>query len=515
MMDKPIQKVVIVGGGTAGWMSAAALSRVFGSLPGLRIELVESDAIGTIGVGESTIPEINLFNALIGIDEAEFVRETQATYKLGIEFVDWTRQGHRYVHPFGRYGLDMLGIEFHHHWLKGLSLGDRSNLDDYSIGAVAARQGRYLPPRPDQPSSPLSRLSYAFQFDAGLYARYLRGRAERQGVVRTEGRIVQVEQHPETGFVTAVLLENGSRIEGDLFLDCSGFRSLLLGQALGIEFIDWTHWLPCDSAVAMPCAHPAGKEGGADNPITRATARPAGWQWRIPLQHRVGNGYVYSSAHISRDEATDFLLANLDGPPLAEPNHIRFAAGHRARMWEKNVVALGLAGGFLEPLESTAIHLVQSAIARLMTLFPTRGFGEKETERFNRESTLDYVAIRDFLILHYKATERNDTPFWDYCRELTPPDGLMEKIEMFRSSGRVFHDNNELFTEASWLAVMVGQGIKAGGFHPAAHMLSDSDNLTRVAHVREVIANTVSAMPTQAEFLRQSGGAARRDKVEA
>lgn len=515
MSGAPIRKVVIVGGGTAGWMTAAALSKVMGPIAGLSFELVESEAIGTIGVGEATIPQIAIFNGMLGIDEAEFVRETHATYKLGIEFVDWTRLGHSYIHPFGFYGIDMLGIEFHHYWLKGRTLGDTSALDDYSIGAAAARAGKFMPPRPDQPNSPLARLAYAFQFDAGRYARYLRGRAEAQGVTRTEGRIVRVHQHGESGFVTAVELEDGRRVEGDLFIDCSGFRSLLLGQTLGVPFEDWTSWLPCDRAVAIPCAHPAGKALGNDLPVTRSTARPAGWQWRIPLQHRIGNGHVYSSAHMSDDEATALLLANLDGPPLADPNMIRFTAGHRARCWEKNVVAIGLAGGFLEPLESTAIHLIQTGIAHLLTLFPTTAFTPYEIERFNRHTARDYLDIRDFLVLHYKATERDDSEFWNYCRTLEPPAGLKDKLAMFRSSGRIFRENNELFTETSWLAVMVGQGIEAGGHHPAADLLDDAEVLKRLEHIRQVIAGTVGAMPTQGQFLAQTGSAIRRDAVHS
>jgi tryptophan halogenase len=496
VIGEPIRKVVIVGGGTAGWMAAAALSKILGGFPGLRIELVESEAIGTVGVGEATIPQINLFNAMLGIDENEFVRETHATYKLGIEFVDWTREGHRYVHPFGFYGLDMMGIEFHHHWLKGRTIGDTSELDEYSIGAVAGKMGRMARPTPDRPKSPLSKIGYAFQFDAGRYARYLRGRAERQGVIRTEGRIIGVERDGESGFVTAVVLENGTRIEGELFIDCSGFRALLIGQELGVPFVDWSQWLPCDRAVAIPCTL-----GGDHEPLTRSIARPAGWQWRIPLQHRIGNGHVYCSAHMSDDEAIALLLANLDGEPLAEPNRLRFTAGHRARAWEKNVVALGLAGGFLEPLESTAIHLVQSGIARLMTLFPTRAFGQREIERYNQQSVRDYVDIRDFLVLHYCATERGDTAFWDYCRNIEPPEGLAEKLAMFRSSGRVFREHNELFTETSWLSVMAGQGIEPGGYHPAADLLPDAETLDRLAHIREVVARTAREMPTQEAFL--------------
>jgi tryptophan 7-halogenase len=500
MTAGPIRKLVIVGGGTAGWMTAAAVSRVLGALPDLAIELVESEAIGTVGVGEATIPQILLFNAMLGIDENEFVRETHATYKLGIEFVDWRRLGHRYMHPFGFYGIDMLGIEFHHHWLRGVALGLEGDLDDFSISAVAAREGRFARPTPDRQSSPLARLGYAFQFDAGRYARYLRARAEQQGVRRTEGRIVRVEQDAQSGYVSALELQSGLRVEGDMFIDCSGFRSLLLGDALGVAFEDWTKWLPCDRAVAIPCRY-GDASALRDEPYTRSTASPAGWRWRIPLQHRIGNGHVYSSAHMSTDEATAMLLSHLDGEPLAEPNHLRFTAGRRVRAWEKNVVAIGLSAGFLEPLESTAIHLVQSAIARLMTLFPTRDFSALEIERFNRESARDYVDIRDFLVLHYKATERNDSPFWNYCREMAPPTGLSDKLAMFRSSGRVFREHNELFTETSWLSVMVGQGIQAGGYHPAADMLAESETLARLRHIREVIAMAVAAMPTQTEFL--------------
>ena len=502
MNDERIREVVIVGGGTAGWMAAAALAKIIGTLPGLSIRLVESEAIGTVGVGEATIPQINLFNAMLGLDEMEFVRETHATYKLGIEFVDWTRIGHRYIHPFGFHGIDMAGVEFHHHWLKGRRAGDVSRLDEYAISAMAAKAGKFMWPQPNQPNSPLSKIGYAFQFDAGRYARYLRARAERQGVERIEGRIVAVEQHPETGFVTAVKLESGARVEGELFIDCSGFRALLIGQALGVGFVDWSEWLPCDRAVAIPCTL-----AGDRQPLTRSTARPSGWQWRIPLQHRVGNGHVYCSEYMSEDEATALLLANLDGEPLAAPNPLRFKAGHRAKAWEKNVVALGLAGGFLEPLESTSIHLVQTGIARLMTLFPTRAFKQAEIERYNRMTEQEYVDIRDFLVLHYCAVERDDSDFWNYCRNITPPEGLAEKLAMFRSSGRVFREHNELFTETSWESVLIGQGIEPGGYHPAADLLSDEETLKRLASIRGTIARTVEQMPTQEQFLRENGGA--------
>ena len=500
MRADAIRRVVIVGGGTAGWMAAAAISRVLGEMPGLSIELVESDAIGTVGVGEATIPQIVLFNKMLGIDEAEFMRATRATYKLGIEFVDWVRPGHRYVHPFGFYGLDMKGIEFHHFWLKGRELGDATPLDAYSLAVVAGLQGRFGHPRPDQPGSPLSKLGYAFQFDASLYARFLRRLAEAHGARRTEGRIVAVERDAESGHVTAVTLESGARVAGDLFLDCSGFGGLLIERELGAGFEDWSAWLPCDRAVAVPC-----EIGGARQPLTRSTARGAGWQWRIPLQHRIGNGYVYASQHISDDEAAATLLANLDGAALGDPRLLRFTAGHRRRAWTGNVVALGLAGGFLEPLESTSIHLVQSAIARLLTYWPSRRFDEREIERFNAAHVADYRDIRDFLVLHYKATERCDTAFWNDCRTLEPPPGLAEKLDIFRANGRIFREGNELFTETSWLSVMVGQEVTADGYHPAADILSDAETLARLDHLRRIVANTAAMLPRQDDHLRGIG----------
>ena len=502
MSAPPIRRIVIVGGGTAGWMAAAAISKVLDGPRAPTVTLVESEAIGTVGVGEATIPQIIAFNNLLGLDENEFVRETHATYKLGIEFVDWLRPGHSYIHPFGTFGLDMLGIQFHHFWLRGRELGDLTGLDDYSIAAAAGKAGKFYWPQLNNPKSPLSKLSYAFQFDASRYARFLRRRAEQQGVVRREGKVVEVLQDDESGFVTGVRLEDTSLVEGELFVDCSGFRSLLLGQTLGVPFRDWSKWLPCDRAVAVPCAL-----AGADQPLTRSTARPAGWQWRIPLQHRIGNGHVYSSAHMDDQDAIDLLLANLDGEPLAEPNRLRFTAGHQERVWEKNVVALGLAGGFLEPLESTAIHLVQSSIARLLAYFPSTGFPTTEIDRFNYETAREYRDIRDFLVLHYKATERDDSEFWRYCRNLDPPEGLIGKLDLFRSSGRIVREHEELFTETNWLAVMVGQGIEPQGHHPIADLLDDAETLRRLEHVRQVIAHAVSQMPSQQQFLAQQGSA--------
>ena len=500
MRPDGIQRIVIVGGGTAGWMAAAALSRVMGGNPTLSFELVESEEIGTVGVGESTIPQIVLFNALLGLDEGEFLRATNATYKLGVEFVDWTHAGDRFIHPFGFYGLDMQGIEFHHHWLKAQSLGDDTPLQDYSLNIMTGLRGRFGHPRPDLPNSPMAKMGYAFQFDAGLYARLLRRLAEGWGVRRTEGRVVDVEQDGESGHVTALRLGDERRIEGDLFIDCSGFRGLLIEETLGAGFEDWSAWLPCDRAWAVPC-----ESGGGRLPLTRATARAAGWQWRIPLQHRVGNGYVYSSAHVSDDEAAATLLANLDGAPLADPKPLRFAAGHRTRAWVGNVVALGLAGGFLEPLESTSIHLVQTAIARLLTLFPSRTFSPLETQRFNSDMAREYQDIRDFLVLHYHASQRDDSAFWREVRAQTPPEGLASKLAMFRTNGRIFREHNEVFTETSWLAVLVGKGIRPESYHPAADTLPDAETLARLANIRAVIDGAADALPRQDDYLRQVG----------
>ncbi|MGR6330375.1 tryptophan halogenase family protein [Sphingomonas sp. XXL09] len=497
-----LRRVVIVGGGTAGWMAAAALSRVMGGASGLSFELVESDEIGTVGVGESTIPQIVLFNALLGLDEGDFLRATDATYKMGIEFRDWTHLGDRFVHPFGTYGLDMQGVAFHHHWLKARALGDTTPLEQYSLNAMTAYRGRFGHPRPDLAQSPMSTLAYAFHFDAALYVRLLRRLAEGWGVTRSEGRVVDVEQDGETGHVDAVVLADGRRVAGDLFLDCSGFRALLIEERLRAGFEDWSGLLPCDRAWAVPCAFgPAATR----LPLTRATARTAGWQWRIPLQQRLGNGYVYSSAHLSDDEAAGVLLANLDGAPLADPRPLRFTAGHRRRAWIGNVVALGLAGGFLEPLESTSIHLVQTAIARLLTLFPTRAFSPLETQRFNDEMAREYRDIRDFLALHYTAGARDDSAFWRDMRARVMPDGTAYKLAMFRENGRILRDHHEVFAEASWLSVMSGKGVRPNGYHPAADTLPDDETLARLAAIRDVIADTAQDLPRQDEYLRQLG----------
>ena len=491
-----LRKVVIVGGGTAGWMTAAALGRFLTKDGQTAVTLIESEAIGTVGVGESTIPQINIFNRMLGLDENDFVRKTKATFKLGIDFVDWKQIGHSYHHPFGPYGIDMEAVSFHAYWLKLHALGEEDDLGAYSLNALAARQHKFMRPN-GQPNSPLGSIAYAFQFDAGLYAKYLREYAEARGIVRQEGKIATVQQHGETGHVTSVTLESGDVIDGDLFIDCSGFRGLLIEGTLQTGYEDWSQWLVNDRAVAVPCAL-----GGSMAPVTRATARPAGWQWRIPLQHRLGNGYAYSSAHISEDEATAYLLAHLDGEPLAAPNPIRFKAGRRKKSWNRNVVAIGLAAGFMEPLESQSIHLIQVGIARLLAMFPDRDFRQPDIDRYNRVMAFEYEKIRDFLILHFKATQRNDTPYWDYLREMPVPDYLADKMAVFESYGRIFRENEELFNDTSWFAVMVGQGLRPKGYDPMVEVMGDDELRKRMAEIKSVIARSAEVMPGHFEFIR-------------
>ena len=488
-MEAPdrVRRVVILGGGTAGWMTAAALSRSLG--PGVAITLLESDAIGTVGVGEATIPTIHWFNELVGIDEAAFLRVTQATFKLGIEFVDWTAPGHRYFHPFGQFGAALPGVAFHHRWLKAQAEGFDVPLSALSLAAALAAQGRFAKPAGDARSI-LSTLGYAYHFDAGLYAAYLRRLSEGAGVTRIEGTLHHVERDAATGFVTALTTERGERIEGELFIDCSGFRALLIAGEMGEGYEDWSHWLPCDRAVAVPCARVA-----PTTPYTRSTARAAGWQWRIPLQHRTGNGYVYASAYLSDDAAAATLLGSLDGEPLAEPRFLRFTAGTRRRPWRGNVVAIGLSSGFLEPLESTSIHLIQSGIAKLLTLFPNRDFDPALSDRFNAVFARDMDGIKDFLILHYHATSGRDDPLWRHCRTMPLPDSLRAREEQYRRSGRIILESDELFREASWLAVLNGQGIVAGGYNPLADAIDGATNRAQVRQIAEVVARAAPTLP--------------------
>jgi len=462
-MSASVRKVVIVGGGTAGWMAAAALARFLGGQAEIR--LVESDEIGTVGVGEATIPQLRLFNAGLGLDEDEFVRATAGTFKLGVRFVGWGRPDERYIHAFGTIGRDLGLIPFHHYWLRHRAEGGSTSIWDYSATAQAAKQNRFGR-REERPDRLPSGLAHAFHFDAGLYAAYLRRYAEARGVRRTEGKVKDVALRGEDGFVESVLIESGERIEGDLFVDCSGFRGLIIEQALGTGYEDWSKWLPCDRALAVPC-----ESGGELTPYTRASAREAGWQWRIPLQHRTGNGHVYCSAFMSDDEAARILLANLDGPALAEPRPLRFVAGKRRKAWNRNCVALGLAGGFMEPLESTSIHLVQSGIARLLQLFPGRGIAPEEVDEYNRQTDVEWLSVRDFLVFHYWANCR-DGEMWRACREMEVPESLERRVALFRANGRIFRNPEELFAEVGWLQVMLGQGVIPVGYHPLADQLS-------------------------------------------
>lgn len=494
MSDNRIKKIVIVGGGTAGWMTAAALSKILGNSYA-EITLVESDAIGIVGVGEATIPQIGIFNRMLGLSEDDFVRRTKGTFKLGIEFVNWRKKNHSYFHPFGSYGINMQGISFHAFWQR-LALTDGNvKAEDFSLMARAARENRFMRPIQQQ-NSPLAEIAYAFHFDAGLYSLFLRSIAEGRGVRRKEGKIVQVHQNSDSGFIESVELENGEKVEGELFIDCSGFHGLLIEQTLKTGFVDWSHWLPCNRAVAVPCA------GVKDlTPYTRSTAHSAGWQWRIPLQHRIGNGHVFCSEYVSDDEATSILVNNLDGERLAEPRVIRFTTGHRKKYWNKNCVAVGLASGFMEPLESTSIWMIQSGISRLLANFPDKTFSDIDRDRYNRVLIEETEYIRDFLILHYKATEREDSEFWNYCRNMPVPERLEEKIRVYRHSGRTFREREELFNDTSWFAVMNGQFGLPQRYDPVAEVLSYDETKERLDQIFNTIKVSCSYMPTHNKFI--------------
>lgn len=503
MSDDRISKVVIVGGGTAGWMTAAALVRTLNHH--LSIQLVESDEIGTVGVGEATIPAIRLFNQLVDIDEDEFVRETQGTFKLGIEFQNWGRIGDSYMHAFGQIGQSLGMLEFPQYWLRARREGVAGRLWDYSLNEMAARQGRFAR-IPRIPNTNLDGIAYAFHFDAGLYAGYLRRLAEGSGVVRTEGKVASVRRNAESGHVEAVVLENGSKVAGEFFIDCSGFRGLLIEDALNTGYEDWSHWLPCNRAIAMPTANV-----GAARPFTQSIAHKAGWQWRIPLQHRTGNGHVFCGDFISEDEATAVLLENVEGQPLADPRTLRFTTGMRKRAWNGNVLSLGLSSGFLEPLESTSIHLIQDGIAKLISHFPNRGFDPVNIEAYNRRMRFDYERIRDFIILHYHANQRTDSPFWVRCREMDIPDSLQQKLDLFRATGRLFRENEELFVEIGWFQVLTGQNIEPQQYHPLADALTHDELAGFFGDVGKIIGGTAARLPSHEDFIAQycaSGAAA-------
>ena len=483
---------MIVGGGTAGWMTAAALSHRLGDR-GVAITLVESDAIGTVGVGEATLPHIRSFNASMGLDEAEMMALTQATIKLGIQFVGWGRPGEAYIHPFGDYGAPLDGVPFHHLWTRRRLEGAPSVLDDHSLAVRMAEADRFEPPS-DDPDSLRSTYNYAFQMDATLYAAYLSKVSQQRGVARVEGRITRV--HHEDDRVSAVELESGERVEGDLFVDCSGFRALLIGDALSEPFEEWGHWLPCDRAWAVPC-----EQTGPSSPYTRATARAAGWQWRIPLQHRVGNGHVYSAAHMSDDEARAVLVGSLEGPPTADPRPLRFRAGCRRRPWRGNVVAVGLSGGFLEPLESTSIYLIQEGITHLVDLFPGPDTLTLDAAEYNGRMSLEFDRIRDFLVLHYVANQR-DEPFWRELREMAWPDSLAETVDAFRSRGLLPDYDLGVFRPLSWLAVLVGQNIVPGGHDPRADRFDAGAVDRHMEGVRAGVRDAVAATGEHVAYLR-------------
>lgn len=489
------RRIVIAGGGTAGWMAAAALARTLGSV--IELTLIESEAIGTVGVGESTIPPLVLYNRLLGIAEADFMRETQATFKLGIMFENWKDVGHKYFHSFGMAGKDHWSAGFQHFWMHGLTQGHDHSYDDYCLELMAAMESKFA-------HLPDERMNYAYQLDAGLYAAFLRRMAEADGARRVEGKIADVELDGENGNIAAIRMEDGRRIEGDLFIDCTGFRALLIEGALQAGFDDWRHYLACDSAIAIQTASVR-----PPVPYTRAIAHDAGWQWRIPLQHRQGNGIVYCSRYLDHEDALDRLLGSIEGEPLIQPNRIRYITGVRRKQWHRNCVALGLSGGFLEPLESTAIHLIQRSVLRLIRMLPAGEISPRDVTEFNDQTQVDMEQIRDFLVLHYKVTERRDSPFWQECADRAIPDSLEQKIELFKETGRVFRKNEELFSENSWTQVMMGQGIMPRSYHPVTTKLRAEELDNFLSMLRASVANTVATLPAHHEYVARYCGAVR------
>ncbi len=489
MKNEGIKKVVIAGGGTAGWMVAALLSETMGKV--LDIRLIESDEIGTVGVGEATIPPLVQYHQLCKVSEKEFMAATQATFKLGISFENWRDVNEDYIHSFGNTGTDHWSAGFQHVWLSGQRKGIASDYGDYCLELRAAENNKFA-------HLPKNGLNYAYHLDASLYAKFLRKLSEKNNARRIEGKIVKVNTDPESGFITSLTLDSGQDIEGDLFVDCTGFRGLLIEQTLHAGYEDWSHWLPCDSAVAVQT-----ESTGPAIPYTRSIARDAGWQWRIPLQSRVGNGMVYCSRYKSDDEAREMLLANVDGKLLTEPRVLKFRPGQRLKQWSKNCVAVGLASGFLEPLESTSIHLIQRNTIRMLRMFPHDRIVQADIDEFNRQARFDIETIRDFIILHYCVTNRQDTPFWRYCRNMEIPDSLAHRIRLFRETGRVFRIPNELFAENSWIQVMLGQGIVPEQYHPVVDVMDD-DELTRfLQEIKSHVGRTVSQLPDHEAYVEQ------------
>ena len=498
-MNKPLE-IVILGGGTAGWMAAAGLVSLVAPR-NCTIRLIESEEIGTVGVGEATLPHIKNFNDTIGVDEAEIMRATKATFKLGIEFVDWGFEGSRYIHPFGAFGRATSGSGFHHLWLRARAGGWKSDIQDLSYPIVAARRNRFDFPEANRPTIN-STYSYAYHLDASLYAQQLRILAEQRGVQRIEGKVREIMRDAQTGNVRSLILESGEQLNGDFFIDCSGFRSLLLGGELGVAWEDWSKWLPCDRAFAVPT-----ERANEVPPYTQSTAMQGGWRWRIPLQHRTGNGYVFSTGFIGEDEAAASLLASVETPALAEPKLLRFQAGRRVNNWEKNCVALGLASGFLEPLESTSIYLIQVAIMHLLPLLPLRQNDPRLADEFNRKMNVEYDRIRDFLILHYHLTQRRDAEIWRYCANMEVPDSLKAKMELFGHSAQIEQYRDGLFTLPSWLAVYVGQGLVPGGYSPLADRGRSDRLIDDLDGLRTEISDRVDEMPSHARFVERYCGA--------
>ncbi|MGI9237333.1 MAG: tryptophan halogenase family protein [Woeseiaceae bacterium] len=490
-MNDTIRNVVVVGGGTAGWMSAALLKRVLGQQ--VDIELVESDDIGIIGVGEATIPPIQHVNSVLGLDEAEFLRETKATIKLAIRFENWRKLGDSYYHTFGAPGRSQAFCHFHHFWTRAEKVGHKTNLWDYDLNYLCAEAGKFAKLQVDDP---VWELPYAYHFDSSLYGKYLRQYSAKLGVKRTEGLIEDVNLRAEDGHVESLVLRSGKTISGDFFVDCSGGRGLLISQKLGTVFEDWSHWLPCNRAMAIPS-----KRFDETLPYTRSIAHSAGWQWRIPLQHRNGNGLVYSSNHYSDDEAADILLNNLDSEAIGEPKIIPFKTGRTRKQWNKNVVAVGLSSGFLEPLESTSIYLIQSGIVRLVHLFPHAGVTPELVDEYNRQSKEEYELIRDFIILHYYLNERTDSQFWRDVATMDIPERITQKIELFRANGSLFKDNLDIFLEPSWLQVMLGQGIMPKDYHPLAGTLSEAQLKDKLINTKKTKLQPMDQIPSHDEFL--------------
>lgn len=493
---------VIAGGGTAGWMAAAGLARF--APPGTRIALIESDAIGTVGVGEATIPQIHLWLNALGLDEREFLRKTKASFKLGIAFDGWLREGHSYMHAFGQVGRAHGLLPFQHYWLRAKEAGFAKPLSAYSLNEVAARNLRMAKGQPGT-------LPYAYHFDAGLYAQHLREYSEARGVTRIEGTIGDVARDAESGDITALTLNGGMVVEGNFFIDCTGFRALLIEGALGAGFDDWSHYLPCDRAMAVAC-----ESGGEFTSYTRSIARKAGWQWRIPLQHRIGNGMVFSSAHMSEDEAAAILLANLDGAPQGDPRPIRFTTGKRKEHWKNNCLALGLAAGFMEPLESTSIHLVQSAVSRFLQVLPGTTDTKAAHNWFNSQADFEWSRIRDFLVLHYHANQREGEPFWDDVRHMALPDTLVAKLDLWRATGFIHREHEELFTEVGWFQVLAGQGVEAESYNPMADSLPEAELRQMLDQHEAAIIGQVRQMPGHIQFLQNyASGPSPRVEVPA